>query len=218
MSLGNDHACAVDGTGVVCWGGNSGNKRVVPSLNIVTDNDSDGIDDWREDLLGTEKFVADTDGDGVEDGADQLPLDSTESLDSDGDGIGNSVETDDDNDGIPDALEELSGRDPTKLDYMVSVPALSSAVQWTATEFSAGVTTLSVRLMFRYWLIQYRLQEASSTPVRSMTRVLSVGVESSMARHKRQCCQTQRQSLPVKITAVHWMTMVLPVGVVTRRR
>ena len=120
VSLGNDHACAVDGTGVVCWGGNSGNKRVVPSLNIVTDNDSDGIDDWREDLLGTEKFVADTDGDGVEDGADQLPLDSTESLDSDGDGIGNSVETDDDNDGIPDALEELSGRDPTKLDYMVS--------------------------------------------------------------------------------------------------
>ena len=67
LSLGTDHACAVDATGIVCWGSTGRGKSEVPTLNIEKDNDGDGIEDWEEDVLGTNKYAADSDGDGVND-------------------------------------------------------------------------------------------------------------------------------------------------------
>ena len=121
ISAGYDHACAIDDTGLVCWGNKNSKKIAIPSLDIVLDNDSDGINDWIEDNLGTDKFIADTDGDLVVDGSDFLPLDASESVDTDGDGTGNNADTDDDNDGVPDTLENETGRNPLLDDYTVSV-------------------------------------------------------------------------------------------------
>jgi alpha-tubulin suppressor-like RCC1 family protein len=42
---GADHACAVDATGIVCWGANWHGKRNAPVINMVRDNDGDGVDD-----------------------------------------------------------------------------------------------------------------------------------------------------------------------------
>ena len=123
LSLGTDHACAVDASGIVCWGSTGRGEADVPTLNIVKDNDGDGIEDWEEDILGTDKYVADSDGDGVNDNEDEMPLNAEETLDSDRDGIGNNADTDDDNDGISDALEALTGRDSTVQEYATGVGA-----------------------------------------------------------------------------------------------
>ena len=124
ISASQNHACAVDDTGVVCWaGGNTVNnvkKRTVPVLDIVLDNDGDGVSDAQESANGTNKYAADSDGDGVEDGSDKLPLNAGEDSDNDGDSIGDNADTDDDNDGVPDLLESVTGRDPLVADYMVS--------------------------------------------------------------------------------------------------
>ena len=101
----------------------------VPQLAIVKDNDGDGIEDWEEDILGTDKYLADTDGDGVNDKEDGMPLEGAETLDSDRDGTGNNADSDDDNDGIPDALEIETGRNPTVEEYVTGVgPKFSCAM------------------------------------------------------------------------------------------
>ena len=119
VSVDFNHACAQDDTGVVCWGSNDKGKRTPVGLSHVTDNDGDGLSDADELLLGTDKLVADTDGDSVPDGSDYMPLDAGETADTDGDGIGNNADADDDNDGIPDALENETGRNPLAVDYYV---------------------------------------------------------------------------------------------------
>jgi len=53
-----------------------------------------------------------SDGDFVEDAADKFPLNSTEWFDNDNDGIGNNVDMDDDNDGMPDVWEIANGFNP----------------------------------------------------------------------------------------------------------
>ena len=46
VNVGYNHACAQDDTGAVCWGNNDKSKRSVPgTLEYVTDNDSDGVED-----------------------------------------------------------------------------------------------------------------------------------------------------------------------------
>ncbi|MCS5593259.1 MAG: RCC1 domain-containing protein [Porticoccaceae bacterium] len=45
VTVGFNHACAQDDTGVVCWGNNDKGKRIVPTLEHVKDSDGDGVDD-----------------------------------------------------------------------------------------------------------------------------------------------------------------------------
>lgn len=95
---------------------------------LKTDTDDDGVGDKIEVDNSTNPLSPDSDGDGVEDAQDAFPLDATEQSDSDGDGLGNNqdlcptvadasnlntdgddlgniCDADDDNDGVPDELE-----------------------------------------------------------------------------------------------------------------
>ena len=147
MSLGTDHACAVDATGIVYWGSTGRGKSEVPTLNIEKDNDGDGIEDWEEDVLGTNKYAADSDGDGVNDNSDEMPLNAEETLDSDRDGIGNNADTDDDNDGILDVLEIDTGRNPLFADYTTGVIAKFSCAM-DDNGVTCWVTMPMARLLF----------------------------------------------------------------------
>ena len=86
------------------------------------DSDNDGISDFLEELRGTDPNNPDTDGDGVIDGEDEFPLDPNFSSDNDDDGIPDAVDVygdndsdelgdipdiDDDNDGISDVAENV---------------------------------------------------------------------------------------------------------------
>lgn len=51
----------------------------------------------------------DSDSDGTSDSQDAFPNDPAEQTDTDSDGIGNNADTDDDNDGMPDAFELANG-------------------------------------------------------------------------------------------------------------
>ena len=117
---------------------------------IDTDSDNDGIDDIIE--AGQGSFTGtDTDGDGLDDGFDtsddtsaqpdvndnlnsgasgtndnEQPgtpeVDFRETLDSDGDGIIDTIDVDDDNDGIADVDENPNGIDPSADDDNDGVP------------------------------------------------------------------------------------------------
>ena len=76
------------------------------------DDDNDGLSDTEEGVLGTNPLDADTDNDGINDGNDAFPLDAQETTDTDGDGLGNNTDTDDDNDGYTDQVENTEGTDP----------------------------------------------------------------------------------------------------------
>ena len=80
--------------------------------NADTDDDNDDLLDAEESDLGTDPLNPDTDGDGTLDGEDDFPLDENESLDTDADGIGNNQDSDDDNDGYTDLVENSEGTDP----------------------------------------------------------------------------------------------------------
>jgi len=80
------------------------------------DTDGDGSTDGEELALGTNPRDVDSDDDGIIDSEDDLPLDPTEILDTDGDGIGDNSDTDDDGDGIEDAIESAEGTDPKSAD------------------------------------------------------------------------------------------------------
>jgi len=83
VSAGGNHTCAIDDTGVVCWGNDTYGQSTVPSLYI--DPDGDGYNN--------------------QGGLDVFPLDITESLDTDSDGTGNNADPDDDNDGLNDEFD-----------------------------------------------------------------------------------------------------------------
>jgi large repetitive protein len=85
-----------------------------------TDLDNDGLTNNQETTLGTSPTNTDTDGDGIADNVEvgsnvNAPTDTdgdgiidaleSNTVDTDGDGLVNSVDTDSDNDGIPDSVE-----------------------------------------------------------------------------------------------------------------
>ena len=74
------------------------------------DADFDGVSNLLEYTGGT--HPRDRDGDGVSDAEDAFPTDPTEWADTDGDSVGNNVDLDDDNDGMPDVYELSQGLDP----------------------------------------------------------------------------------------------------------
>ena len=88
--------------------------------NADTDDDGDGIDDFKEILLAMDPLIpnydidndgitndvdTDADNDGVVNEVDVFPYDSSEQLDHDSDGIGNNADADDDNDNVMDVLD-----------------------------------------------------------------------------------------------------------------
>lgn len=85
-------------------------------IDYELDTDEDGLPDYYEDILGTDKNKADTDGDGLSDGYEVLYL-GTDPLkvDSDDNGI-NDGDEDFDNDGLTNAQECELGTDPNTAD------------------------------------------------------------------------------------------------------
>ncbi|WP_245238035.1 Ig-like domain-containing protein [Paenibacillus etheri] len=85
------------------------------------DDDNDGLTDEQELINGTNPKHPDTDHDGIKDKEDPFPTDPTKpgnggELDTDGDGIPDSLDPDDDNDGLTDEQEIVLGTDPKKVD------------------------------------------------------------------------------------------------------
>ncbi len=79
------------------------------SLNAtqLADSDGDGLSDQYEAKIGTEAYLADTDGDGISDGV-EVGKDLNNPLDTDGDKRIDALDYDDDNDGLPTILENIS--------------------------------------------------------------------------------------------------------------
>lgn len=90
------------------------NPGLIPGL--VQNHDCDGdeislLDEYTEFLISgvsTNPMLGDTDNDGIRDEIDPCPLDAL-NIDTDADGVCNSVDLDDDNDGMPDIYENSVG-------------------------------------------------------------------------------------------------------------
>ena len=74
------------------------------------DSDTDGVGDNADDFPYDPSETTDSDGDGVGDVADNAPnISNSDQSDVDGDGVGDVADTDDDNDGLSDAVEAVTG-------------------------------------------------------------------------------------------------------------
>ena len=82
------------------------------TLDYPRDADGDGLTNNQELELGTDPANPDTDGDGIGDKFDPEPLDGNLTIDTDGDGIIDLLDPDDDNDGYNDLLELELSKDP----------------------------------------------------------------------------------------------------------
>lgn len=88
----------------------------VEDIDYELDTDEDGLPDYYEDILGTDKNNADTDSDGLSDGYEVLYL-GTDPLKADTDDNGiNDGDEDFDNDGLTNAQECELGTDPNTAD------------------------------------------------------------------------------------------------------
>lgn len=87
-----------------------------PVIDYELDTDEDGLPDYYEGIIGTDKNKADTDGDGLSDGYEILYL-GTDPLKADSDDNGvNDGDEDFDNDGLANAKECELGTDPNTAD------------------------------------------------------------------------------------------------------
>ena len=93
------------------------NDGTINALDI--DDDDDGLNTSVELAIGTNFLLADTDGDGITD-LEEIGKHVNKPMDSDGDGTIDALDTEDnndqDNDGLPDAVEAMLNTDPTKQD------------------------------------------------------------------------------------------------------
>ena len=99
-----------------------------PTSLPLNDIDGDFISDEYEAVIRTTVDNEDTDGDGVIDGLDAFPLNSKESLDTDYDGIGNNTDTDDDDDGLSDFMENVFN-DLNDIQQFYSGPKLETLIK-----------------------------------------------------------------------------------------
>lgn len=87
-----------------------------PVIDYELDTDEDGLPDYYEEIIGTDKNKADTDGDGLSDGYEILYL-GTDPLKADSDDNGvNDGDEDSDNDELTNAKECKLGTDPNNAD------------------------------------------------------------------------------------------------------
>jgi len=87
VSLGGNHSCGIENSGISCWGFNEYGQADAPTLNFysVTDNDKDGIPDVDTDADGIGNNAdTDDDNDGAVDLYDAFPLDGSKNLDKNG--------------------------------------------------------------------------------------------------------------------------------------
>ena len=106
------------------------------------DLDNDGLTNLEEYLKNTNPLMDDTDGDGFIDSVDDLPNDPTENLDTDMDTIGNNVDPDDDNDGMPDSFETQYGLN--SLDASDANSDIDSDNDSALAEFHAGTDPTNI--------------------------------------------------------------------------
>ena len=116
----------------------------------TVDSDSDGVGDNSDAFPSDPSEAYDTDSDGVGNNADALPFDPSETVDSDSDGVGDNADTDDDNDGIEDSVDEcplssdilaLINADYFALmsEYQIGLMTVTEAIE-PSTNFSAETT------------------------------------------------------------------------------
>ncbi|RVU83943.1 OmpA family protein [Leucothrix sargassi] len=84
---------------------------------LLADTDGDELDDALETNggLGTDPTNPDSDGDGISDGL-EVGSNTKQAVDTDGDGTIDALDEDDDNDGIPTAMETTLSSDPLSAD------------------------------------------------------------------------------------------------------
>ena len=113
----------------------------------TVDSDSDGVGDNADEFPSDPSEAYDTDSDGVGNNADAFPSDPSEAYDTDSDGVGDNADTDDDNDGIEDSVDEcpmssdilaLVNSDYFALlsEHQISILTLQEAIEHS-TNFSA---------------------------------------------------------------------------------
>ncbi|MFC1751247.1 thrombospondin type 3 repeat-containing protein, partial [Pseudomonadota bacterium] len=99
------------------------------------DDDNDTVEDALDAFPLDASETKDTDGDGMGDNSDQYPTDPKETTNSDGDHMGNNSDPDDDNDGIPDSIE-----DALYAEYEAECLAAEKKVKTAADAVTANAT------------------------------------------------------------------------------
>lgn len=89
--------------------------------NADLDDDNDGLADTTEIAGGSDPKRGDTDGDGVIDGSDNCVLiANVDQLNADSDALGNTCDSDDDNDTLADVEETVYGSDGWRTDSLIA--------------------------------------------------------------------------------------------------
>ncbi|VUD46851.1 hypothetical protein TDB9533_00907 [Thalassocella blandensis] len=111
-NVGNGETLVVESF-IIDQAGNQGETSNQDSAFINLDSDNDGLSNLEEAELGTDPEQADTDKDGIPDNVEVGNVAAPN--DSDADGVIDALDPDDDNDGIPTALEDrgIDDTDPS---------------------------------------------------------------------------------------------------------